>query len=261
MLATLEHLTGDTGQPMTAVAIRTGATAATTTPSGPLAASALSWSNDLVFADAETGFEIRISAEALAEMRAETRRAARTRGPRVETGDLLLGAVDDAAGVVHVDVAAGPPPDSLLSRVHFELGTGGTQELIDHHRQRTARRTGYIGAWHTHPYGPASPSTTDEASLSVLSTFPRSGPWALMVILGGPAPVWEAWRDETANPQTYARAVHRSSNPSPDAAEPGRRPGRPSGRYFPGGYARIPAPTRRGARRRRWWWPRPASRR
>ena len=171
--------------------------------------STLSWTNDLICVDQGNGFEVRISAAALAEMRAEARRVDRTHGSRVETGGMLLGAVDEAAGVIHVDVAAGPPPDSRLSEVHFEHGRVGTQAVVDHHGDRTGGRTGYVGLWHTHPYGLARPSSTDMASLATLTTGPGTGRWALMVIVGGPGPRWEQWRDDGRPPAIYVHAVHR----------------------------------------------------
>jgi len=74
----------------------------------------LDWPNDLTSTDPASGYEIRIAAEALAELRAEARRGARLRGRKVETGGLLLGQIDDACRVVWVSVATGPPPDSRL---------------------------------------------------------------------------------------------------------------------------------------------------
>lgn len=258
LLRTVDHIAVDSGAPMTAVGVRTGSTATADT-AADTATNVLTWGNDLVCDDTGTGFEVRISAAALAEMRAETRRVARTRGCRVETGGLLLGAVDDATGVVHIDVAAGPPPDSRLSTLHFEFGTAGTQELVDHHRKRTAQRTSYVGVWHTHPYGVAKPSATDEAGLAALTTFPGAGPWALMVILAGHDQVWEAWRDGTKNPQIYVQVVRRAADPLTNGAVQHPRPEPPPGTYFPGGYARI---TQAGppAARRPWWRRRQATR-
>lgn len=245
--------------PMTAAAVRVGASST----SGPATAAArvdpqhsasctLSWSNDLVCTEVGNGFEVRISAGALAEMRAETRRAHRLHGPEVETGGMLLGAVDEALAVIHVDIATGPPPDSRLSARHFEHGLVGTQDAVDHHRARTGRRTGYIGLWHSHPGGPARPSPTDMASLATLTTGRDAGRWALMLIVAGDAPIWQGWRDHTGTPAVYARAVHRDTCTTTNAAEPGDGtgggpPNLPPGQCFPGGYPR-PTPSTATAR-------------
>jgi len=99
--------------------------------------------------DPDTGYEIWVSAEAVAEMRAETRRGARVRGPGVETGGMMLGAFDDFTGVIHVDVATGPSPDRRLSSGYFHHGTAGTQDVIDHHLDRTGNVTRFAGIGHT----------------------------------------------------------------------------------------------------------------
>jgi hypothetical protein len=53
-------------------------------------------------------------------MRTEARRGARVRGPRIETGGMLLGAFDDAVGVIYIDRVTRPPPDSFLSATYFQ---------------------------------------------------------------------------------------------------------------------------------------------
>lgn len=165
------------------------------------------WSNDQVIADG--GYEVRISAAAVTEMRAETRRGARTRGERIETGGMLLGAFDEAVGCVYIDTAAGPSPDSLLSALYFAHGTHGTQELVAHHRKRSINRVGFVGMWHTHPYGPARPSPTDEAGMGwIVSPF-GTGRRALMLILGGKEETWDRWRDDGQMPNVYVRVVER----------------------------------------------------
>src|SRR5258705_5211492 len=64
------------------------------------------WPNDHVLTDGR--YEVRISAAVVTEMRAETRRGARTRGERIETGGVLLGAFAGAGGCVCIGTPAGP---------------------------------------------------------------------------------------------------------------------------------------------------------
>jgi len=165
------------------------------------------WPNDHVITDG--GYELRISAAAVAEMRAETRRGARTRGRQVETGGMLLGSFDEAVGCVYVDTAAGPSPDSRLSAVLFAHGTQGTQELVEHHRKRSINRVGFVGMWHTHPYGRARPSPTDEAGMGWIVSPAGTGRRALMLILGGDEQTWEQWRGDGQMPDVYVRVVDR----------------------------------------------------
>lgn len=191
----------------------------------------MNWADDLVQLDPTSGWEVRISAEALLEMRTEVRRGARTRGPAVETGGLMLGFFDEASRSVVVDVATGPAPDSLLSDGYFFHGVNGTQDYIDRVSQRTGKLTRFVGIWHCHPYGRAWPSPTDDAGVTVLTSFTTGGRRALMVILGGSAQQWESWRDVPDQrpalggheplPRLFARVVERpADNPTNGAQLP-----------------------------------------
>jgi hypothetical protein len=209
----------------------------------------LAWPNDAVFGGVSGKYEVRVSTRALAEMRAEVRRGARVRGPKVETGGLLLGLFDEATRCVYVDTATGPSPDSALSTMSFSHGTAGTQEVVDHHRARTANRVGFVGMWHTHPYGPASPSPTDEAGMGWIVSPDGAGRRALLAILGGPEAKWEAWHSAGVVPDTYFRVVDRqehghawSSRIVPQTAT--------NGTCFPGGYYQ---PSSEPPLSRSWW--------
>ncbi|CDZ87474.1 ThiF family adenylyltransferase [Rhodococcus ruber] len=199
----------------------------------------LGWPNDQVVTEVHTGTEVRISRRALTEIRAEVRRGARLRGDRIETGGMLLGSFDDATGTLSVDVATGPTPDSRLSALHFDHGTKGSQEILDHHRSQTANRIGFAGMWHTHPFGLARPSRTDEAGMASLVAPDGTGRRALMLILGGNQATWLDWRDQGTPPDFYARVVHRLTTRDGNSSPP---PAPLEGMYFPGGYG-IPVPT------------------
>lgn len=76
-----------------------------------------------------------------------------------ETGGILLGRDPDAEGIIEVLLAAGPGPQALRGRSYF---------LRDLHYSRRLARLAYereglqwVGDWHTHPRGPASPSNFD----------------------------------------------------------------------------------------------------
>ena len=60
-------------------------------PSTGQGAAWLGWPNDTVITEERDHLQVRISATAMAEMRAETRRGARVRGDRIETGGMLVG--------------------------------------------------------------------------------------------------------------------------------------------------------------------------
>jgi integrative and conjugative element protein (TIGR02256 family) len=171
-------------------------------------------------------------------MRAEARRGARVRAPRVETGGSLLGGFDPAAGVIWVDEATGPPPDSLLSEVHFQHGTMGVEEHVLARRTATARVTTFVGMWHTHPYGLAAPSPTDEQGMrDLVLPVAKAPPRALLLITGGRPERWQAWLEDGVPPDWYASVVERPSLGG-HAAVPTPVTVRPVGvRWWPGGYA------------------------
>ena len=211
----------------------------------------LGWPNHLVCDECGSGYEVRVSQPALARIRAEVRRSARVRGSTIETGGLLLGAIDDACKCVWIDEASGPPPDSLLSAVHFDHGVEGVAELVAYHRQRSGGLTGYLGMWHTHPNGLAKPSPTDEVAMQdivmpAISALPR----ALIVILGGDETAWSAWVRGNAAPDIYVRLVKRGGHGGPRQAPP--VPASHRADAWPGGWRSRIEPARR---KHLMWWP------
>jgi integrative and conjugative element protein (TIGR02256 family) len=217
----------------------------------------LAWPNDVVRTDPGTGYDVRISAEAMAQIRTEVRRGARVRGSGIETGGMLLGAIDESTGVVSVDLATGPSPDSKLASSYFEHGTTGTQDLIDHYAGRTGGITGFLGIWHTHPDSPAIPSQTDRNGMAVVTTSMGAARRALMVILGGAPQVWNAWTEGNGLPDIHVHVIERDPAATrTDALRPAGpvQDAPPSGHYFPGGFS-VPSghPSPRGRRRWLWW--------
>jgi integrative and conjugative element protein (TIGR02256 family) len=213
------------------------------------AAEILTWPNDTVLTDPTTGYDVRISANAMSEIRTEARRGNRTRGPAIETGGMLLGSIDEATGIINIDLATGPSPDSTLSSQYFHHGTDGTQAVIDDYVRRTNGVTDFLGIWHTHPGGPTAPSQMDEDGMRRV-TLTNSTYKALMLIVGGSPATWRNWIEADGRPDFYVRLVER--NPAATPAATGSL--RPDGPHFPGGFA--PPASARPPRCRRWfcWW-------
>jgi hypothetical protein len=129
---------------------------------------------------------------------------------------MLLGAFDDATGIVHIDKVTGTPPDSYLSATYFHHGVDGTQEeRVSAEVKRTASTSGFVGFWHSHPFGPAYPSPTDEQGMVSIVAPDGTTRRALMMILGGDDATWRTWRDHdgSARPDVYLRVVPRSDGP------------------------------------------------
>ncbi|MFJ1610224.1 ThiF family adenylyltransferase [Streptomyces sp. NPDC088253] len=223
---------------MAALIVRMPASPTSAQPAGPRW---LTWPNDTLATDEATGYEVRISPAAMAEMRAEARRGARLRGQRVETGGSLLGAVDDAAGVIFVDEATGPPPDSLLTATYFQHGLDGVSGHLAARRTATGNISRFLGMWHTHPHTAAQPSTTDRAAMTSLTLPLDDAPArALILIAGGPPPVWHQWLAAGDAPDLYihlaTRTVSAASEPPPQQPPSHLGPVR----WWPGGYSTRP---------------------
>lgn len=195
----------------------------------------LTWTNDHTLIDHTGEYEVRISGRALAEMRTETRRGQRVRGARVETGGMLLGSLDEATQTVYIDGASGPSPDSHLSAAYFDHGVEGTQEIVTSIRTATVDRVGFVGMWHTHPHGIASPSRTDEAGMADIVAPDGTGRRAVMLILGGHGTSWQAWLETGTPPDLYVRVVDRTTQSRPEGHVALHLIS--ASAWFPGGYA------------------------
>jgi integrative and conjugative element protein (TIGR02256 family) len=196
------------------------------------------WAADTVTVEDTFGYVVRLSPAAVTEMRTEVRRGARVRGPRIETGGILLGSIDDAAAVIYVDRVTGPPPDSYLSPIYFQHGQTGAQQSVDVHRRRSRGMSGFVGYWHTHPGGAAAPSRTDEEGMASIVTPDGSRQRAAMVILGGRPYAWDLWvAGQGQLPALFARLVPRGAQPTTaDASAVRTTQQLPEGPFFRGGF-------------------------
>jgi integrative and conjugative element protein (TIGR02256 family) len=143
----------------------------------------LGWEPDTILQDGLDRYEVRISPKAHRSIRAWIARNGRLDDPSSETGGVLFGWRDPAAGVLWVDEASGPPPDSIASPEEFVCGTEGIKDRNEKIRKQTRRATSFVGMWHTHPGGPAIPSPRDVASMAELVSM-EPLPEVLMVICG-----------------------------------------------------------------------------
>lgn len=96
-------------------------------------------------------YRILISDKALNAARAAVRENSRVRSPTHETGGLLWGLWNSAAGLIVVSDTSGPPPDSVHAPAHFLCGVEGTQEEHGQRVKETHGACGFVGLWHTHP--------------------------------------------------------------------------------------------------------------
>ena len=129
------------------------------------------------------GWQLRISAHALEQMRAQRQENL----PR-ETCGVLVGAFDFSRQITYVARALPAPPDSKLSHAGCRRGFRGLRDSLDEIRNRSGETLDYVGEWHSHPKGSrGNPSKTDRRALQDLhSVLAEEGVPALVLIQGEP---------------------------------------------------------------------------
>ena len=82
-----------------------------------------------------------------------------------ETGGVFVGAVNYKAKTIHVVDLIAAPPDSKSNPVCFFRGVEGLPEKVNEVNVNSGNQLGYIGEWHSHPFGPEGMSTIDAATV------------------------------------------------------------------------------------------------
>lgn len=78
-----------------------------------------------------------------------------------ETGGVFVGCANYKTKTIHVTDLIQAPADSKANPVCFFRGVKGLPEAINDVNESTGNQLGYIGEWHTHPFGPNGLSATD----------------------------------------------------------------------------------------------------
>ena len=144
------------------------------------------WPPDQTLRDEGRGYSVRVCSLAAREMRGWARRSARTVGPTVETGGLVFGELNEAAGVLWVTDVEGPPPDSEAAEDHFTCGTDGMETVAQEKHRRFRGSVDCLGSWHTHPTSTPHPSPVDIRAVAQLLADPGSTRrTCLILILSG----------------------------------------------------------------------------
>ena len=146
------------------------------------------WGPDYSAEDQSGRYTVRVSQEAVREMRAWARRSARTAGPSVETGGLIFGEMNEAASIIWITEVDGPPPDSDASETHFTCGVLGTRESAELRHRRFRGSAECLGSWHTHPKAGPGPSPIDLSTVARLLDGTESSrrTLALLILSGDP---------------------------------------------------------------------------
>ena len=149
--------------------------------SGPI--HAFEWPPDHTLKDEGRGYSVRVCSHAAREMRGWARRSARTAGTTIETGGLVFGELNEAAGVLWVTDVEGPPPDSDAAEDHFTCGTEGMEDVAKEKQCRFRGSVDCIGSWHTHPTSPPRPSRVDIGAIAQLLSDPDSTRRTCLVLI------------------------------------------------------------------------------
>ena len=82
-----------------------------------------------------------------------------------ETGGVFVGCANYKTKTIHVTNLIKAPADSAANEICFFRGAAGLSDTIREINQSTGNQLGYIGEWHTHPFGPNHMSSTDAATI------------------------------------------------------------------------------------------------
>ena len=152
--------------------------------SGPV--HAFAWHSDHTLRDKGRSYSVRVSSHAAREMRGWAKRSVRTAGATIETGGLVFGELNEAAGVLWVTDVEGPPPDSHAGEDHFTCGTEGMEEAAHERHCRFRGSVDCVGSWHTHPTSAPQPSDVDTGAVAqLLGDSGSSRRTCLVLILSG----------------------------------------------------------------------------
>lgn len=144
------------------------------------------WPPDQILNERARGLSVRVCSNAAREMRSWAKRSVRTAGETVETGGLVFGELNEAAGVLWVTEVEGPPPDSDAAEDHFTCGIEGMENAARARLRRYRGSVECIGTWHTHPISAPYPSRVDISAVRQLLTAPGSTRrTCLILILSG----------------------------------------------------------------------------
>lgn len=105
---------------------------------------------------------------------------------RKETGGVFVGTANYKTMTIHVTDIIDAPPDSIGDAVCFYRGHQGLPKQIKQATEKSGGQLGYIGEWHSHPFGPNGLSAVDMASVcrfkEELAELPTPLPVFLTVI-------------------------------------------------------------------------------
>lgn len=129
------------------------------------------------------GWEVRIKPEIAIKMKSEMGIAMPN-----ETGGVFIGTINKKNRTIHVTDMIPAPSDSESNEVTFYRGINNLPEEIDKIKRMSGQVFGYIGEWHSHPFGPNGLSQQDmkEVNKHLKEFRSLSNPMPLFIMLATP---------------------------------------------------------------------------
>lgn len=129
------------------------------------------------------GWEIRIKSDIIIKIKSEMGVAMPN-----ETGGIFIGAINKKNKTIHVTDLISAPTDSVFNESTFYRGINGLPEEIDKIKELSGQTFGYIGEWHSHPFGPYGLSQKDmkEVNIHLKELRELSNPMPLFIMLVTP---------------------------------------------------------------------------
>jgi hypothetical protein len=136
---------------------------------------------DVLTAINDPSWEIRMNPDVLEKIKNEMELALPS-----ETGGVFVGCTNYKTKTIHVTDLIKAPPDSTADEVCFFRGVEGLPDAICEINRLTGNQLGYIGEWHSHPFGPNEMSTTDASAVrkfrKEFDNLPNPLPVFLMIV-------------------------------------------------------------------------------
>lgn len=129
------------------------------------------------------GWEVRMKPEIAIKMKSEMGIAM-----PYETGGVFIGTINKKNRTIHVTDMIPAPSDSESNEITFYRGVNNLPEEIDNIKRLSGQIFGYIGEWHSHPFGPNGLSQKDmkEVNKHIKEFRSLSNPMPLFIMLATP---------------------------------------------------------------------------
>lgn len=133
---------------------------------------------DIFTCENDKNWSVRIGSGIVEKIYAITSKAGRK-----EAAGVLVGVANYKTRVIHVFDSIDAPKDSIAGSSCFYRGIEKMPEKINEIKKRTGGLIGYIGEWHSHPFGPNELSNQDKSNIDKLKKINNKVPIPTLSII------------------------------------------------------------------------------